>query len=78
MYAVTGIHAYWPPKKSGPPIYGFESFRQRVASDPCTYVVWFGNGPGGGLYGIEDLEKLFRVDLVERNSAGSIYRLVLR
>jgi hypothetical protein len=78
VYAVTGIHAYWPPKKSGPPMYGFEAFRRRVAGDACTYVVWFGNGPGGGLYGIEDLEKLFRVDLVERNSAGSIYRLVLR
>jgi hypothetical protein len=78
VYAITGIHAYWPPKKSGPPMYGFEAFRKRVEQDACTYVVWFGSGPGGGLYGIEDLENLFRVELVDRNSAGAIYKLMMR
>ena len=78
VYALTGIHAYWPPKKAGPPMYGIDAFRKHVERDACTYIVWFGSGPGGGLYGIEDLEKLFRLDPVERNSAGAIYRITGR
>lgn len=78
VYAITGMHAYWPPKKSGPPMYGFEAFQKRVEHDPCTYVVWFGSGPGGGLYGIEDLEKRFRLEALDHNPAGAIYRLTVR
>ena len=33
VYATTGIHAYWTPKKAGPPMYGFDAFhRARNAS----------------------------------------------
>jgi hypothetical protein len=78
LYALTGIHAYWTPKKAGTPMYGFAAFDERVRAGPCSYLVWFGSGSGGGIYGVADLTPAFAVEPLERSAAGAVYRIAPR
>lgn len=78
VYALTGIRAYMPPKKTGLAMYGLAAFRQQVERQSCNYVVWFAGWSPGGVYGVEELGGMYRLEPVYTHSAGVIYRLTAR
>jgi len=76
VYDLTGIHAYYPPKRNGHEMYGFNQFEQSILKDRCSYIIWFNNWTSKAFYNIEDIEKHFKMEIVEQNTDGSIYRIV--
>ncbi|MGE5614719.1 MAG: hypothetical protein ACM3XR_09960 [Bacillota bacterium] len=76
IYAITGVRAFYPPKKSGPYMYGVEQFKKALDSDKCSYIIWFKNGVPETLFDIEDIANLYELEIIEQNDAGKVYRVI--
>jgi len=76
VYATTGVRTYFPPKKSGPYMYGLEQFRKSVDNSKNPYVIWFKSGVPATMYGIGDIEGVYGLEIVKEYNEGTVYRIV--
>jgi hypothetical protein len=76
IYALTGVRAFSMPKKNGPDMYGYGQFEAAVQRDEHSYIVWFKGGVPPTLYNLNDIKKLWRLEEVEINEAGAVYRIL--
>ena len=76
VYVLSGIRTYYPPKKSGPYMYGLEQFKKAVSRDESSYIIWFANGVPGTLYNLEELSHLYDLEEVGSFGTGKVYKLL--
>lgn len=73
--ALSGVRTYYPPKLLGPDMYGLEQFKKAVEKDACSSIVWFKNSVSSTIYGIEDIGKLYTLEIIEEYEDGTVYRI---
>jgi len=75
IYALTGKHASYTPRKNSLEIYGFKRFKEAVQRSEASYIVWFDNYSAGPNYSIEELYELYDLEEVAETEEGKVYRL---
>lgn len=73
VYYLTGVRAFSPPKKAGPPMYGIESFKHAVVSNRISYVIWFGKDTSSALYDLDELAEMFELKKIGDFRNGSVF-----
>ena len=76
VYTLSGIRTYYPPKKSGPHMYGVEQFRAAISRDESSFIIWFSNGVPQTLYNLEDMAQLFELEKIGEFEDGEVYKVV--
>jgi 4-amino-4-deoxy-L-arabinose transferase-like glycosyltransferase len=75
IYAISGLTAMYTPKKDSLTLYeyGFEKFKNSLASNSNSYIVWFNGNNPSTIYNIEELGHHFKIEIVKQLADGNIY-----
>jgi len=73
VYGITGVRTYSQPKKEGFDDYTLGAFERLVAGADQAVLVWFDNTAEANVYTLEEIGRLFNLELIAQNEMGGIY-----
>ncbi len=71
----TGFKCYYPPKKTGIPLYLFDRYNERTEDFKSIYLVWVGDMESESFMDIPVFREKYEMTSVARNNCCTIFRI---
>lgn len=71
----TDFKCYYPPKKTGIPIYTFGSYKDRISDYDKIYLVWSGPPESKSFMDVPQFDEIYNMEKIAQNNYCTIYRL---